>query len=385
MKEKTLTLLSYAFRPFFVLNGFFAILVVLAWMMTLHGLGLPAMTPLWHAHEMLVGFAMAAVAGFSLTAVAVWTGRPALRGTPLAWLMFAWLAGRLAMALSGWIPALLVILLDMLFPALLCVLLAREIIGGGNRRNYLLIVVTALMAAENGVYHLGINQVVPNGDRVAIYLLIHTMLLLVTIITGRIVPSFTGNWLRMQGHKHLPLSSVTVDLTAILLAVLVGLAASFAPTHPVTGALAFAAALTHGFRLSRWRGFATTSNPLLFVLHAAYAWLPIGYALMGCSVFGWLFTPTTALHALTMGAIGSMVLAVTTRVALGHTGRPLQAARATVAAYWILMIAVVLRVFGPLTGKYYLVMIDVSAAGWMLAFSIFVWVYWPILTRAKMD
>ena len=289
------------------------------------------------------------------------------------------------MALSGWIPALLVILLDMLFPALLCVLLAREIIGGGNRRNYLLIVVTVVIAAENGVYHLGINQVVPNGARVAIYLLIHTMLLLVTIIAGRIVPSFTGNWLRMQGRKLLPLSSVVVDLSAILLTVLVGLAASFAPTHPVTGALALAAALAHGFRLGRWRGLATISNPLLFVLHAAYAWLPIGYALMGCSVFGWLFTPTTALHALTMGAIGSMVLAVTTRVALGHTGRPLHAARATVTAYWVLMVAVVVRVLGPLTGKYYLVMIDVSAAGWMLAFSIFLWVYWPILTRAKVD
>ncbi len=385
MKEKTPTLLSYAFRPFFLVNGFFAILIVLAWMMTLHGMGLPAMTSLWHAHEMLVGFAMAAVAGFSLTAVAVWTGRPALCGLPLTWLMSCWLAGRLAMALSGWIPASLVMLLDMLFPVLLCVLLAREIIGGGDRRNFPLIVVTAVMAAVNGVYHLGINQIVPNGDRLAVYLLIHTMLLLVTIIAGRIVPSFTGNWLRMQGRKHLPKTSVGLDLSAILLTVLVGLTASFTPVHPVTGALAFAAALAHGLRLSRWRGFTTTSNPLLFVLHAAYAWLPIGYALMGCSVYGWLFAPTAALHALTMGAIGSMVLAVTTRVALGHTGRTLQAARATVAAYWILMVAVVVRVFGPLTGAGYLVMIDLSAASWMLAFTIFMWVHWPILARAKLD
>ncbi len=379
------TLLSYAFRPFFLLNGFFAILVVLAWMMTLHGVGLPGTTPLWHAHEMLVGFAMAAVAGFSLTAVAVWTSRPALCGAPLAWLMFCWLAGRLAMALSFWIPAMLVFLLDMLFPTLLCVLLAREILGGGSRRNYPLIVVTAVMAALNGVYHLGVNQVMPNGDRVAIYMLINTMLLLVTLIAGRIVPSFTGNWLRKQGIRRLPLSSLVVDLSAISLTVLVGLTASFTPTHPVTGVLAFAAALAHGVRLGLWRGLATASNPLLFVLHAAYAWIPIGYALMGCSVFGWLFTPTTALHALTMGAIGSMVLAVMTRVALGHTGRPLYAARATVAAYWILMVAVAVRVLGPLAGKGYLVMIDLSAAAWMLAFAIFVWVYWPILTRATVD
>ena len=385
MTDKTPVFLSYAFRPFFLLNGLFAVLVVLAWLLALHGMGLPAFTMLWHGHEMLVGFAMAAVAGFSLTAVSVWTGRPALHGTPLAWLVLCWLLGRFAMVLSGWIPARLVITLDMLFPVLLCVLLGREIIGGGNRRNYLLIVVTAVMAALNGLYHLGASQVVPNGERLAIILLIHMVLLLVTIIAGRIVPNFTANWLRLQGHKRLPKSTTVVDLSAILLTVLTGLAAGFSPSHPATGVLAFAAALAHGFRLSRWRCFATISNPLLFVLHAAYAWLPIGYALMGCAVFGWLFTSAAALHALTMGAIGSMVLAVTTRVALGHTGRPLQAARATVAAYSIMMIAVLIRVLGPLGGSGYLVMIDLAAAGWMLVFVIFSWIYWPILTRKGVD
>ena len=147
---------------------------------------------------------------------------------------------------------------------------------------------------------------------------------------------------------------------------------------------AFAAALAHGFRLSRWRGFSTISNPILFVLHAAYLWLPVGYALLGCAVFGWVFTPTAALHALTMGATGGMVLAVTTRVALGHTGRPLHAARATVMAYWILMLAVLMRVLGPLSENSYMLMIELSAAGWALAFAIFTWVYWPILTRAKL-
>jgi len=161
------------------------------------------------------------------------------------------------------------------------------------------------------------------------------------------------------------------------------LSASFIPTHWATGVLAFATAIVHGFRLSRWKGMATTSNPLLFVLHVAYLWLPIGYALLACAAFGWLFTPSAALHALTMGAIGSMVLAVTTRVALGHTGRPLQAARLTVFAYWLLMLATLVRVLGPLTGKNYLLMIDLSATGWMLAFAIFTWVYWPILSRPR--
>ena len=172
-------------------------------------------------------------------------------------------------------------------------------------------------------------------------------------------------------------------LITLSLTVLVGLAASFAPTHIVTGILAFVAAAVHGVRLGRWRGLATASNPLLFVLHTAYLWVPVGYVLLGCAVFGWLFTPTAALHALTMGAIGNIVLAVTTRVSLGHTGRPLQVARLTVVAYWLLMIAVLIRVLGPLTAGNYLLMIDLSAAGWISAFAIFTWVYWPILSRKK--
>jgi len=385
MKSETPVLLSYAFRPFFLFNGIFAILIICAWIMTLHGSGLPFATPMWHSHEMLIGFAMAAVAGFSLTAVANWTGRPAIHGPPLAWLVGCWLAGRLAMLLSGWLPASLVFLLDLLFPVLLGLLLGREIIAGHSRRNYPLVAIIVVVAGLNILFHLGSSQWLPGVDRLAIYLLIHTLLLLVTIIAGRIVPSFTGNWLRMQGKTHLPVNSDLVNKSALSLTILVGLAASFMPMHPLTGLLAFAAALVHGFRLARWKAFATTSNPLLFVLHAAYLWLPIGYALLGCSVFGWLFAPTAALHALTMGAIGSIVLAVTTRVALGHTGRPLHAARLTVLAYWILMFAVLVRVLGPLTGQGYMLLIDLSAAGWVLAFALFTWVYWPILSRERVD
>ena len=381
MKSRTPLLFSYAFRPFFLMNGIFAIITIIIWVMTLHGSGLPGITPMWHSHEMLVGFAMAAVAGFSLTAAANWTGRPAVNGAPLALLVCCWLSGRVAMLLASWLPAGLVALLDMLFPILLCILLGREIFGGKSKRNYILVIILVFMTFLNSCYHLGGSQILPGGDRLAIFLLIHTMLILVTIIAGRIVPTFTGNWLRMQGQTRLPVNSDTVDQAALSLTVLVGVAASFAPGHTVTGVLAFAAAALHGFRLSQWRGFATTTNPLLFVLHAAYIWLPVGYVLLGCAVFGWVFTPTAALHALTMGAIGNIVLAVTTRVSLGHTGRPLQVARITVVAYWLLAIAVLIRVLGPLIDQNYLLLIDLSATGWILAFAIFVWVHWPILTR----
>jgi len=383
MKSKTPAFLSYAFRPFFLLNGIFSILVVFAWVMTLHGSGLPSVTLLWHGHEMLFGFAMAAVAGFSLTAVANWTGRPAIHGPLLAWLVMSWLVGRLAMLLSTWLPASLVFLLDMLFIVLLGFLLGREIIASRNRRNYPLVTIILVVVVLNALYHLGTNQWLPGADRLAVYLLIHTLLLLVTIIAGRIVPNFTGNWLRKQGQDQLPVDIVLIRRAALALTVLVGLAAGFLPTHLLTGYLAFAAALAHGYRLSQWKGFRTTSNPLLFVLHAAYFWLPAGYFLLGCSVFGWLVTPTAALHALTMGAVSGIILAVTTRVALGHTGRPLHAARATVLAYWVFAFAILMRVLGPLTGFKYLLIIDLSAMAWMLAFVIFTWVYWPILTRVK--
>ncbi|NOR18622.1 MAG: hypothetical protein GQ538_00865, partial [Xanthomonadales bacterium] len=266
---------------------------------------------------------------------------------------------------------------------LLALLLSKEIIAGRSRRNYPLIAIMVAVVMLNVLYQLGAGGWLPGSDRLAIYLLIHTVLFLVTIIAGRIIPTFSANWLRQQGKTRMPVNSDSVNKLALWLTLLVGLAVGFTPTSAVTGVLAFVAAAIHGYRLIRWRGFSTRSNPLLFVLHAAYLWLPVGYVLLGCAVFGWLFTPTAALHALTMGAIGGMVLAVTTRVGLGHTGRPLQAARATVMAYWILMLAVLLRVFGPLISSHYMLMIDLSASAWIVAFGIFVWIYWPILSRPR--
>jgi uncharacterized protein involved in response to NO len=377
--------LSYAFRPFFLLNGIFAVGVIGVWMVVLHGGGprtLPANVVYWHGHEMLVGFAMAAISGFMLTAVATWTGRPAVRGLPLAALVCAWLTGRLAMGLAGVLPSVWVAVLDMLFPLLLIVLVAREVVGGGNERNYPIVFITVLLAAFNLLYHLslvGVLDLSLNADRVALYLMIHLVLLLVTVIAGRIVPNFTANWLRSQGATKLPICTELVDRATILLTVATGLFAAVMPLSPATGVLALAAAAAHALRLSRWCGLATRSEPLLFVLHAAYAWFPIGYLLLGWSVFEGRLPPTVALHALTMGVIAFMVLAVSTRVALAHTGRKLHAARLTVVAYWSMLLAVLLRVTSAL-GNNYMQALDLSAVAWMVAFAIFVWVYWPVLT-----
>jgi uncharacterized protein involved in response to NO len=388
MNDQAHPVLSYAFRPFFLLEALFAIVVVLLWVIALQGDGpaaLLAMTMSWHGHEMIVGFVMATVAGFILTAVATWTGRPALNGKPLALLVLAWLVGRVAMLLAGLMPAWIVALLDMAFPLLLCFLAAREIIGAGNRRNYPVVGITAILALLNFAYHLGAMQILPGANRVAVFLMIHTVLLLVTVIAGRVVPNFTANWLRARGATRLPVNHVLVDRLTVFLTLVVGIAATSAAASILTGIVAIVAAVLHAIRLSRWCGLATTNEPLLFVLHVAYAWLPIGYGLMGCVAFGWLFAPTAALHVLTMGAIGSMILAMTTRVPLGHTGRPLTASRLTVVAYVMLTLAVLVRAIGPLISPNYLATVEWAATAWIFAFAIFIRVYWPVLTGPSTD
>ena len=388
MKSPAHPFLSYAFRPFFLLNALFVIAIVILWVMVLQGRGatlLPANTLLWHGHEMLVGFAMAKVAGFILTAVSTWTGRPPVCGLPLVLLVLAWVVGRFAMVLAGLMPLWLVAALDIAFPLSLCLLVAREILGAGNRRNYPVVGITAVLAILNIVYHLGTMQVLPGADRLAIYLLIHAILLLITVIGGRVVPNFTANWLRARGATRLPSDNVLVNRLTIFLTLVVGIAVSTAPMSIVTGLLCFAAAIFHAIRCSRWCGLATLPEPLLFALHVAYFWLPVGYGLMGCAIFEWIFLPTAALHALTMGAIGSMILAMTTRVPLGHTGRQLTASRLTVVAYMMLTLAVLVRILGPLISSDYLATVEWSAVGWVISFSIFAWVYWPVLTRPPID
>jgi uncharacterized protein involved in response to NO len=267
----------------------------------------------------------------------------------------------------------------------LCVFAAREILAAGNKRNYKIVAVTVILASLNLVYHLGVASVLPGGDYIALYLLIHVVVLLVAVVAGRVVPNFTANWLRGQGVTKVPVANATVDGLAISLTVATGLVAVFFPDRIVLGVLAMLAALTHALRVSQWRGLQTVRNPLLFILHVAYLWLPAGYAMMSLASFGWAFTPTAALHGLTMGGIGSMILAMMTRVPLGHTGRALHASRLTVVAYVILMIAICIRVMSPWNGANYLGMIELAATGWCLAFGIFVWVYWPILTEPRID
>ncbi len=384
MRVKPETLFSYTFRPFFLLAGLFAILAIARWFLILNGTISPisGISPLhWHGHEMIVGFALAVVAGFVLSAVATWTGRPAVSGLPVVGLVAAWVAGRIAMHYAGVIPQLAAAILDMLFPLALCFLISREVFGAGNRRNYKVVAITVALAALNLLFHLGLAGIIEGGDYIAVYLLIHGTVLLVALIGGRVVPNFTANWLRAQGITDLPRNNEMIDRMAIASTIMVGLAVVFVPDRIVVGYLSAGAAALHGVRVGRWRGVKTVRNPLLFVMHVAYWWLPIGYAMMSFASFGLAFTPTAALHALTMGSIGGMILAMITRVPLGHTGRALHASRLTVTAYVLLMLAVVVRVLSPWNADNYLATINIAALGWCLAFAVFLWVYWPVLTQ----
>ena len=385
---KTHPFMSYAFRPFFLLNGLFAIVVVSIWLMALHGTNLAPVSATmlyWHGHEMVVGFGMAAMAGFILTAVATWTDRPPLQGKLLGALVFSWLLGRLTMMAVTWLPYWLVASVDTIFPFLLALLVGREVVAGGSRRNYPIVGITLVLAVLNLLYHLGTLRILPGMDRLALYFLIHVVLLMITVIAGRIIPNFTANWLRARGHERLPENHPLTDGITAAATVATGVSVSLTPLGPVTGLLAMVAALSHAVRLARWRGLATTSEPLLFVLHVAYLWLPVGYALTALAAFGLVFPASAALHALTMGAIGNMILAVTSRVALAHTGRSLHAPRLIVISYAILNAAVVARVLSPLNPGLYVEMIDLSALGWIVTFALFTGVYWPVLTRRRVD
>ena len=271
---------SYAFRPFFLVNGIFAVLVLVAWLAMMRGWnwpGAPGNPLLWHAHEMLVGFVMAAVAGFSLTAVSTWTGRPAVSGASLGFLVLAWLAGRLAVGISGVLPNLVVIAVDMAFPVFLWLLLTREVVAGGSKRNYPVAGMVALMAILNLIYHLNAGA---NG-RLAMLLFVHLVLLLVTVIAGRIIPNFTTNWLRRyredSAEGTLPRSRSWLETAVFVLTAMTGVGAVVAPTAPASALLALATGLVHAFRLSQWRGWSVRRDSLMFVLH-------IGLCLVG----GWL-------------------------------------------------------------------------------------------------
>lgn len=379
-------LLSAGFRPFFLVGALAAVVEIPLSIAAFTGfVHIPtAFSALvWHVHEMVFGFGLAVVAGFLLTAVPNWTGRMPLQGVALAGLAGLWLLGRLAVFVSGWISEVVAAPLDLAFPAALVAVIAREILTGRNWRNLPIIVALALLLCGDLWVHLGTLGVIVDmegGNRLGVAVL----LMLVSFVGGRLVPSFTRNWLaRVRPTSPMPSPFGVIDRMALAVTALALLGWIIAPDAAVTSSVAiFAGALLLG-RLARWRGWRTWPEPLLFVLHLGYAWLAGGFLVLGIAgLTGWL-APADAVHALTVGAIGTMTLAVMTRATLGHTGRALHAGGGTVAAYGLVSLAALLRLVAFRAGADMPWLLWLAGAAWVAAFALFAALYVGPLTRPR--
>lgn len=367
-------LLRQGFRPFFLAAGTWAVAAMVLWIGVIQGyVALPTLfDPIgWHAHEMLFGFVVAAIAGFLLTAIPNWTGRMPLQGIPLASLLGVWFTGRLAVATSAWIGAGIAATLDLAFLALLLGVVLREILAGRNWRNLPMPIVLVGLLAANALTHAdaaGLTATGALGQRLGIGIVV----LLISLVGGRIIPSFTLNWLKKRGEARLFASFGALDrgalgLTAATLAIWM-----IAPENHIADIALVAASVASLLRVARWRGHLTLAEPLVWSLHLSFTWVGAGLLLVGVSAFLPNVPLAAGLHALTAGAMGGMTLAVMTRATLGHTGRPLTADRWTAAMYLLVAGAAAVRVSAPFLADAYVPLLLTSGLAWSAAFGLFV-------------
>ena len=378
-------LFSFGFRPFFLGATLFGGLAMPLWLWAFaHGGGLgaggDALT--WHAHEMIFGFIAAVIAGFLLTAVPNWTGRSPVMGLPLALLFGLWLAGRGAMLLPA--PGLAGRTVDMLFLVALALAIWREVVAGRNWRNLPVCLMLTLFAAANMAWHaeaLGLVSALPGfGKRLA--LAVVTMLM--CFIGGRIIPSFTTNWMKKAQLRPEPAPFGRFDVVVLAATALALTGWLVWPEAAATGAALALTAALHLIRLGRWQGWRTAAEPLVLILHIAYGWIVVALAVLATAVFvPELFAGASALHALTAGAIGQLTLAVMTRAALGHVGRPLTADRATVVIYALVFCGAALRLVLPFTAIGYVLGSSIAGSVWAAGLLLFVIHYGPLLARRR--
>lgn len=379
-------ILALGFRPFFLLAAIFAAAAVPLWLLIYQGVLEPIsyLPPtIWHGHEMVFGFVIAVVAGFLLTASTHWTGWQTASGWKLALLAGLWVAGRITLTAGAQLPAWLAIGLDVAFLPIVAVGLAIPILRAGNRRNIAFPVILLVLAATNLAIHLGALGVIDWDPSQGLRLAMDLILLMIGVLGGRVIPSFTRNALPQARVNPCPKASVLALLSLAALAV-----AEAATSNPIiTGSIALAAGMINALRMRGWGTFATLHTPILWILHVGYGWLAAGLILRGVAELTNFIPLDAGIHALTLGAIGSMILGMMSRVALGHTGRSIIPARLTVAAYWLVNAAALLRVVFALTWNDELRVAALIGSGafWSLGFLCFAIVYLPILTRSRAD
>lgn len=376
-------LFSYGFRPFFLGAAVWAVIAMLLWLSSLAGVVEIATDygpAHWHAHEMLFGYSSAVLAGFLLTAVPNWTGRLPVSGWPLAFLFSVWVAGRLVFLVPGLIGSTIAAVVDSLFLPLLLAICVREVVAGRKWKDLKVVGGLAALSLGNILFHL---QVVLEGHPdMAIKLAVSAYVVLVIIIGGRIIPSFTRNWIAKTGRTDFPTPYNNFDTVAILVGISALAAWVLLSEGPVVATLATTAFLLHSARLMRWRGWTTLPEHLVTVLHIAYMFVPFGFLGIAVAAIG-LLSPLAALHVLTVGTIASMMLAVMTRATRGHTGRVLTASRTTSGIYAAIVLAAVLRPAADLFPDQAHAFYAASGAAWLAAFGLYLTEYGPMLIRVR--
>jgi uncharacterized protein involved in response to NO len=376
-------LLSYGFRPFFLFGSLYAGLAILAWLPQFYGelaLSTSFAPRDWHVHEMLYGYLPAVITGFLLTAVPNWTGRMPLQGGPLLVLVLVWASGRVAVTTSAWVGWEAAAVIDSAFLLLVSAALAREIVKGRNWRNLKVLIVLGVLVAGNILFHIEAHAL--GAADYGIRFGIAATMMLIMLVGGRIIPSFTRNWLVRQNPGRLPAPFDRFDLVTMVAAVGALLAWIAAPGSNATGAALIAAGVLQAFRLGRWAGERTWRDRLVLILHVAYAFVPIGFVLTGLAALG-LLSSAAGIHAWSGGAMGIMTLAVMSRASLGHTGRAPVASAVMQGLYLLLVIGVLARVcaaFHPASAD---ALLHVAGLSWTGAFLGFAIAYWKVFTQPR--
>ena len=379
---------SYGFRPFFLFGAIWAALAMVLWIPMLSGrLMLPTrLDPVsWHAHEFLFGYLGAIIAGFLLTAVPNWTGRLPVVGRQLAGLFILWLAGRIAVTTSGFWPVGVAAAIDLAFPVALAGVLLREIIAGKNWRNLIVFALLSVFTIANLLFHIEAARGEIAAQGVGLRIGVAAVVMLIAVIGGRVIPSFTRNWLVQKKSTRLPVppmqrfDKAVLSLTVAALGVWVA-----APDHPYTGWVMLLIGLLHAIRLIRWQGAQTHSEPLLLVLHAGYAFVPLGAVVAGAAIVWPDLVPAVAAQHLWMaGAFGLMTLAMMTRATLGHTGQKLRAGRGTTIIYLAVIGSVMARIAAAVWVGSAMTLYALSGLLWIGAFAGFAVIYGPCLLKPK--
>ena len=380
-------LFNYGFRPFFLCAGLYAVITISIWLfMLLKGVWVDGELPpyLWHAHEMLFGFVGAAIGGFLLTAVPSWTGHRGFSGTPLITLILVWLLGRLVLIFDLQLQPLVIAIVDLAYFPVLGGMLVPSLLRGKSR-NMVFLLFLAVLFTANLVFHIA---VIRNDIMFASYglmLAVNTVLLIISIIGGRIVPAFTLSAIRRTDEAFTIKPFPLLDKLSVLSIVLVLVVDLVWPHTLLAGYLALAAAVVHAIRLAHWKTLRGFGEAIVWILHIGYAWVVIGLALKGMFLVTGTIYASAWLHAITTGAFATMILAVMTRAALGHTGRPLVVSPLIVIAYVLITLSAIVRVMAPFFTNVYLHTIVFSGVLWTGAFILFLVVYTPILIGPRAD